>query len=231
MSCASLNHSHTFIHYLTHYLTHTTHSLTHSRFLLVNRQVPCPYLHVSASASSEEMCPLPPSALEALLRDWQLQQCVRERVGVCGQDPTAAHDPPPVELVEEEHPLLGTVHVCIIFMCAARPPRPPPPLPHSDGCHVMSCIVLCCAVLAGGPAACLHICGLPERLALLQTAERARQEAEGRPARLARTRARRLYLLQWFGLAGPLLGQALPPRVYQSIARRLLERGDTAGCS
>ena len=74
-------------------------------------------------------------------------------------------------------------------------------------------------VCTGVPAACLHICGLPERMATLQAVERARQGAGGRSL----GGARRLYLLQWFALVGPLLALPLPPAAHQRVARRLLE--------
>lgn len=68
----------------------------------------------------------------------------------------------------------------------------------------------------------MHICGLPERMAILQDSEQSRQLAAGHSHGRALARARRLYLLQWLGQVGPVLGLPLPPCQYQRIADLLL---------
>mmetsp|Transcript_23085 Transcript_23085/g.39045 ORF Transcript_23085/g.39045 Transcript_23085/m.39045 type:complete len:209 (+) Transcript_23085:308-934(+) len=65
-------------------------------------QVPCPFLQVSLRASGDdEGRPLPPSSVETILRTWRhfAQQEWREQELL------------PVELVEEEHPVLGQFFV------------------------------------------------------------------------------------------------------------------------
>eukprot|EP00603_Paraphysomonas_imperforata_P005294 CAMPEP_0114417820 /NCGR_PEP_ID=MMETSP0103-20121206/3168_1 /TAXON_ID=37642 ORGANISM="Paraphysomonas imperforata, Strain PA2" /NCGR_SAMPLE_ID=MMETSP0103 /ASSEMBLY_ACC=CAM_ASM_000201 /LENGTH=207 /DNA_ID=CAMNT_0001586139 /DNA_START=78 /DNA_END=701 /DNA_ORIENTATION=+ len=72
-------------------------------------QVPCPFLQVSLRASGDdEGRPLPPSSVETILRTWRhfAQQEWREQELL------------PVELVEEEHPVLGVPASCLhILAC------------------------------------------------------------------------------------------------------------------
>lgn len=91
----------------------------------------------------------------------------------------------------------------------------------------------------GVPAACLHICGLSDRLAILQG--QVAQWDHQQPQSQAETQdeqggtvvsdggdgsslsPRRLYLLQWFSLVAPLLGlPPLPAALFQRATTRLL---------
>lgn len=65
-------------------------------------------------------------------------------------------------------------------------------------------------------------------MAILQKSEQSRQLAAGYPHGRALARARSLYLLQWLGKVGPLLGMPLPPWQYQRIADYLLEKSKRA---
>lgn len=106
---------------------------------------------------------------------------------------------------------------------------------HPYCCHVYAYVYVHVYVCVGVPAACLHICGLPERLALLQEQSRHQQQQQQCPDRDGdRSRAmgggrrgagveRSLYLLQWFSLVQPRLGlPPLPPALFQQASARLL---------
>ena len=62
----------------------------------------------------------------------------------------------------------------------------------------------------GIPAACLHICGIPERLAIMQGQQTIEDD-------------RGLYLLQWFSLVGPYLGMPIDSGTFQRVSSFLLE--------